>query len=502
MELELKMQEIDCYESVHRITVKHEETVETAIPEYCLALARVVDTAGQLKIREKRISGSRLTVSGTVQVTVLYTSEECSGLRSLQLSVPFSCTADDERLRGSRSVCGCGRLQLVEARPITARKLYVRVAAEFSMEGLGMPACSVCGDVPDDPSLQVQREERTVRLLTGVLEREFNFQQECSPGPDGGIPEDLLLERLALRTTESRRLHQKLVINGELFASLLYRSTEQELQCCELVLPFSHVAEVAELPADAEYQPEVWILESGVRIVKNDGAAGFGLTARIGLLVKVYETRTLQYITDLYSTAGTADVEHRPCVLHLPRPTQVVRQEAAQTLELAGRQRPFACITALECGGTTVIPEVEGSAVHVDLHVQILYLDDTDTPVSTERSVELVLHTKGCPQSVRAICAPASVQVLANHCEIRLPVDFLLEQTEELRLDTVARAEVLALEGEAGPSVILRAVEEGDSIWEVAKKCRATVREIEAVNGLEAGAPLKKGILLIPRNKA
>ena len=68
-----------------------------------------------------------------------------------------------------------------------------------------------------------------LRLLSRVLEREFSFHQECRPGPDDGVPEDLLLDRLTLRVTGCQRLSSKLIVKGEAALSLLYRTKEQLL---------------------------------------------------------------------------------------------------------------------------------------------------------------------------------------------------------------------------------------------------------------------------------
>ena len=91
MELGLQFEDILCCEPSPKVVSTHEESLETAIPEYCPDMARIVDTAGRLIIRERQLTGEHCTVSGSVKVTVLYTSEEATGLRSLTVSVPFSC---------------------------------------------------------------------------------------------------------------------------------------------------------------------------------------------------------------------------------------------------------------------------------------------------------------------------------------------------------------------------------------------------------------------------
>ena len=100
MELELKFAELACCEPVGDLVTTQEESMETAIPEYCPDIARIVDTVGQLRLREKHPAGQQLTMGGSVVLTVLYTSEESAGLRSLSMEVPFSCQVEDKRLEG------------------------------------------------------------------------------------------------------------------------------------------------------------------------------------------------------------------------------------------------------------------------------------------------------------------------------------------------------------------------------------------------------------------
>ena len=66
MELELKFAELACCEPVGDLITTQEESMETAIPEYCPDIARIVDTVGQLRLREKHPAGQQLTMGGSV----------------------------------------------------------------------------------------------------------------------------------------------------------------------------------------------------------------------------------------------------------------------------------------------------------------------------------------------------------------------------------------------------------------------------------------------------
>ena len=109
MELELQYTELSCCEAGESVTLTQEEALEAAIPEYCPEVTRIVDAVGQLCLREY----TSRQISGSVLVTVLYTSEESPGLRSLTLPVPFLTQADDKRLTGCDTVCMANIAQMV-----------------------------------------------------------------------------------------------------------------------------------------------------------------------------------------------------------------------------------------------------------------------------------------------------------------------------------------------------------------------------------------------------
>lgn len=498
MELELKMQQLTFCEKTQRIVTSHEEAIETAIPEYCPDIARVIDTVGQLKLREKKLSGGRLTVSGDVKVTVLYISEESAGLRSLMLTVPFTCVIEDQRLQNCRSICANGRLLLVEARTITSRKLYVRVMPEFEVEGICQVQQDLCCDVVEEPSIQMRREEREVQLLTSVLERTFQFNQECMPESGHGEPEDLLLERLHLCVTDCQRVSNKLIIRGEATLNVIYRTTEQDLGSCAAVLPFSQILDAAQLPENGAYCAEAWVEDSDVRLVRADGRTGFGVSARLGVMIKIYEKKPLRYINDLYSTRYETEVHRGEAMVAAVQEPQVLRQEVTQQLEF-GQGRPFACVTGLECSAVEAVPEGGQATLRANIRCRILYQDETGAPVSTERLMEVAVHLPQLPDSARAVCAPVATAMGANSCELRFPVDFFVESREPLQLRTIRSVEMREPAEKEQPALVLRRGREGETLWDLAKAYRTAPELVEAANQMEPGDSLPQGLLLIPR---
>ena len=87
MELELKKARFDAYDVGGELTLTQEETAETIVPDYCPDIARIIDTEGKVYLHSRELRDGKAEVSGTIRVTVLYTPDGESGVRTLDFAM-------------------------------------------------------------------------------------------------------------------------------------------------------------------------------------------------------------------------------------------------------------------------------------------------------------------------------------------------------------------------------------------------------------------------------
>lgn len=172
MECGLQWKDITCWDEVPRLTLTHEETLEAAIPDYCPDMGRVVEASGTLCLRSITARSGSLELKGTVRVTVLYTSEESVGLRSLTQAVPFVCTAENRPLAACQVLWAAGRLLLCEAQALTPRRLSLRLMPEWTVCGYTCTTVQLCCGVEEDPALRLRRREHELYMTAAMAERE------------------------------------------------------------------------------------------------------------------------------------------------------------------------------------------------------------------------------------------------------------------------------------------------------------------------------------------
>ena len=395
---------------------------------------------GQLRLREKHLTGQQLTVSGSVVLTVLYTSEESTGLRSLSMEVPFSCQVEDKRLMGCTAVCVAGRLLLAEAWAVTARKLYLRVMPEFTVSGYANRRQRLCCGVGEGPALRVRRQETELELLTAVEEREFSFTQEAVPEEP---PEDVLMEQAAARVEECRRVGSRLVVKGQAEVCVLYRGDNQELA--------AYRTGAALLPAAGRPGPAGGCGRGSPYSVgpRRGPGAPDGKRPRVrhhrhGMCGAVCQAQAADqlYRGPVQSAAGG------PGAAAGDRPAGVL---AAGDPHPGGSAaagvrpgRPFAYLTAADCGGVSVVQEGGSPALRCTVRLRVLYLDESGTPVCAERSVEVTAPVSWEPQTVRAACGLPQLQFTGSACRLAVPVTFEACQCRRRPVPAVSAVELQA----------------------------------------------------------
>lgn len=496
MELGLQFTDLTCWEKTGHAAVSHEETMETSIAEYCPDMTRIVSACGQLYIREKTASEERAAVSGTVRVTVLYTSEESAGLRSLAVSVPFTCTAEDRQLASSQLIWATGRLLLVEAQAVTARRLYVHILPEVTMTGFTRVPHRFCSGVEESSALRTRCRQRSFSLLDTAVERDVSMAQEVQASP---VPEELLLYRLYPRLTSCRTVGSKLVVKGEVTLSALYRGQDQQLHTYEGELPLSQILDGAGLPEDGEYAARLCLTGGEVRVLRSDTGGGFSVTAELRLLLCAYRAAQCTCVEDLYSIRQPVRLEQETVTIPAVRPDRVLREETVEHLDFGGN-RPFFFITDTDCAAASVTTEEGQTALRTTVRTRLLYLDESDTPSVTERTAEVVLPVKEPVQGVSCgLSGAPEVQMGTGGCDVRQVVAFLAEDTCPEPLQTVSGGELLEpAEQECMPSLVLRRLLPDETLWDVAKQYRTDETLLRTVNQLE-GEELPDKMLLIPR---
>ena len=510
MELELKKEHFDCYRPGAPVLSTREESAETIVPDYSPDVGRIVDVSACLLPRSQTITDGRLNVEGSIRLTLLFMAEEAQGLRSLEYTIPFE---QSERLPdGCEKVSVEGRVCNPEVRLLNPRKLFTRLDVEWRFTPYCRETLAVCGEIPDQEAYAIEtlREKHEVSLIRAIGEKDFVFSDELTIPSGREAVCELLRTRIKPRVTETKSIGSKAVLKGVVCVSLLYASEDGKLCSYSEELPFSQILDGVAEGEGGDISASTVLNLSGCEIhTGGEGTDGGGHTVSVKLFMNAFVvlrgTETVNCITDLYSTAYEFDAQTERVELWRAPETLTVTQSVREQLDTGTEVK---CVLSADVcfGGASARQEGERTVLRAPATVSALYLDESDVPRAASRRIEVAAESAaGGEVQVEAVCSgDITANINANGIELRFPADFTVLSAEATPCVCLTKLSVEKPDAQSCdlPSLVLRALCEGETLWDIAKQYRTTIAEILSANELSGSAAAEAGqMLLIPRKR-
>lgn len=494
MELQFKKTLYPCLDTVLWEVRNQEQTLEIRLPEGLPDVGRIVAAWGQPVLRSKEWRSREASLSGGIQVWVLYAPEDGTRPRCLEGWMPVQMHFDlpEDSPEGSLRVSILPRF--VDARSVSARKIMVRAGVAAMMQALcPMSAEAVRPEgVPED--MELLEQTYPLRLPREAGEKTFQLDEELTLPPSAPEAEKLIYFRMQPCIGEQKVLGSRLVFRGSGKLHVLYASEEGQLFSWDFEIPISQFAELKE-GYSPDAQADVLLCPTSVEL-ELDEEGHFCLKSGM----------TAQYLVDDVSLLELAEDAYIP-----GREVKLTQQSLELPAILETRRETLSGEQAIPSEDGTVadvqfLPDYPrqfktGDGMHLEASgtVQILCYGEDGMLRSGSARWE---GQRDLPadDSSRILTAPGipSAELLPGGMAVKLELPLTVTTMGSQGLPMLTGAEL----GEPRkpdpqrPSLILRRAE-GNSLWELAKASGSTRSAIRKANGLEAD-PVPGQMLLIP----
>ena len=509
MELELCKETYSCYEALPPLVETREQSTETIVPDYCPDIARIVEGSGCLFVRSREIADGRVSVSGSLRVTLLYIADGSGGLKSFSYTLPVEETLDGRLREGCTEASVSGCVSALEVRALNPRKIMTRAAVELTVTPYCAALLTACGDVTQraENGIETLCETQEVSIIKALRSKDFVFSDDLVLSSSKEPAAELLRESASVRTTECRLIGGKIILKGVVCVEALYLSESGTICSAAAELPFSQIVEGVE-DANENTSAEAMLCLTGAEL-RIGGESGDARTISAKLFLHAFvvlrQRLCLRCITDLYSTS--CDLSAQMQTLELCGGVDTVTQE--QNVPRADGRPAWrylrCCAPRSHFGSVSLVQEESTANVRCTAILRVLYLDEGGAPLMVERRTEVAARIavpEGCTAAVRSVTAcEVSAAATADGIEVRFPALFTLECTRRCRCASLCalKAEPQQESGGRQPTLVLRAMGAQERLWDLAKAYRTTVAEILTANELSAEADAPGGeMLLIP----
>ncbi len=449
--------------------------VDLSLPDYCPDIEKILSCTLIPEVNMTNVSGDRLNIEGSSCVRVVYLDSDRT-IRVYEYRTPFS---ESLPMKGESPDC----VVYVDAKPeyLNCRALSPRKLSLHGAFSLGV-RIAVRDELAyyaydDGDELQTKSDIHTV-----------------------------ISHRLSARITDMKAIQNKIMLNAELKLDLMYLSGIEDpaLECMSYSLPISRVVDCEGVDENAVIDGELSVMSSDVHLSDDalDGSSVLSLDARLCFNTLCYAGCEIEVLSDVFSTEKETQVQTEPFSCN----SDILCRSFTDTEKATiGLDEEIGKILDVHCEKLTASYTAadDGVLINAKMTVGVYYENQENETRYVERDAEFSFRpdTEGHTEILRLRAAADSLSYrLKDNRQIELRSEMCYRVTMCRRLSCAAvtgvSADDDAPEKKHDGTLILYYADDGDRVWDIAKRFCSRPADIIAENDLE-GETIGAGMMLM-----
>lgn len=494
----------------------HPVDCDIILPDYCPDVSRVLKTEGCAEIDAKQVDGTRLTISGTLYVRVLYITENSRSVRCLTHETAFSHVFDLNEEAADARIRAKARVAYVNCRLIGPRRVQVRGSITIRTKVIAQREQEFISGVEDE-RLESRLLPVQCCMPVGSAEKPFDVHEQLEISYGKPAVASIIKTDATVAATDYKLISNKVVVKGELHLKTLYNAEsedgEGDVEVMEHTIP---VSQIMDLPGvDEDCGCALRLTPGAVKsMVQPDGEGeNRKLDVQLTAMAEVSASRTreLTTLTDVFSPEYDVAVQTHPVSLVQVADHIHTTEMVQQSMDLDNAE--LKSVTDCTIQSNLTESRFEGNMLLFsgEFQVAVFAVDAQGGPVCMDKNVPFTIkkEVKNASTSMRTdpeIQVVSSSYTLTGVNRLDLRVECALDATvyAVLQENAVTDLDVDDTQPKELPpqkTLTLYFADQGEQIWDIAKRYNTSPEGIKRENNLESDALDSHSMLLIPRQR-
>lgn len=470
------------------------------VPDSMDDIAKIISIKALPAVSDTKCENGKISVNGQVKITLLYIGENENGkIFTLTVSQPFShiITAPDitDGFLSLVNPCSCN----INYSLVNSRRLKASAAIRFSAASYKNNRAKALTAVTGAEYLSTEKSLISARC---ICSKSIIVTDTVDIGAGKAAISTLLKNNVRISDCDFKPLNNKVIVKGNLSVSLLY-CAEDTLSDATVTIPFTEVLEAEGVSpscitnvslnvADCEIRPDT-DLSGEYRMLDVNVVLSACITA--------FVQDTVNAVTDLYLPGGALSTTTVPINIQNLLSEQKEDEFFKETITLPPTAPTILRIVDIECRIGEM--SVSGSSASGNAELTVMYLSNDNSSVNTYTARIPLSHTFASDSAVNLHCDINHIGYAItgdNALEVRLNVRFVSLCNDCENVSIISECTEESYTPPHRSSVIVSFVNEGDSLWSIAKKHNIALSHLASANAIDPNAVLTVGEkLIIPR---
>ncbi len=489
-------------------TLEQAVDIDFNLPDYCPDIAKIYKCNAQPRICNKSVNGNTVTIEGYVLLTLLYGNKE-GKFCSFEYSYPFTKTTELSADCTGANIFTRIKCEYINCRAVTGRKVDIHGAVGIYIKVFKRKCSEIVSDI-DDCNIEVNRATTSATVPMGYAEKYLNIEEDL-PISSGLCPiESILKVNSSVCVKETRIINDKAVVKGEFTLCILYCGEGTDTpQVLRTNLPYSQIIDIDGIndTCSCDCKAEISNLDIKPKPTSGGEMRCFALNAKLLLTAQCYCGNEIPMISDAFSRKFEAEIMRKSLSFDKITESIIEQYNCKKNIEMDFN---ITSIIDLWCSLQNCNTKFEQGNLVINgvITAGMIVCDDENKPIYIEKNIDFEYKYPYKPQGGVPSCEP-EIEILScnftitsgNTVELRVELGLNIGIYEKNNVSLIADLvidETKSKKPAKDCSMIIYYVEDGDTLWDIANRYSASVKEIMEINNLENNILEGNAILLIP----
>lgn len=243
MELKVNKEEICASETA--LKTKQEQALELdyVLPDYYPEIFKILKCFTVPRISSYNVSGSTLSYEITVNIRVLYCSENSTDIQTIEQKLVFTKSADLDKICENPEINIVPSVDYINCRAVNQRRIDIRGAVSSIICVTDMCRSEVISDA-FGMDIQLRKIPVTYPVNRLFASKKISVNEEFELGISKPEINSVIYCGASVASTDKKVIANKMVAKGEVLVNIFYTCSDGKVESMQFSLPFSQIVDI------------------------------------------------------------------------------------------------------------------------------------------------------------------------------------------------------------------------------------------------------------------
>ena len=451
-----------------------------------------INMSGNVCIYKKEVQDDKIKIEGNINTYIMYLPDSKDDkLRGLNTSLDFSEFINVPGAKEGMQLELQTNIKDMECKVLNGRKVTVKAGLEVTIKLYSNEEIDIVNSINNIPDIQILQKDFSINSLVGSGNTKVYVKDTLNIDQKDEIAE-ILKTDINLINNDIKISYNKILVKSEADVKIMYLTENNQINTVKGKIPVVGFIDLQNISEENICDVNFDIANM---IVRPNGPEEHSIYVEleIGANCKAFEKKQLNLLQDLYSPTLDLNFNQRKVSTMTNKVSRVKDFTVTNSINIDGIINEN--ILDVEVRSTINKEQVTVSKIlyEGELEVNFIFEDGNNinskvAKIPFDYSVENELEDDKINVNTKAIVNNTKFNFEGSSVKANIDMQFNIEASKNANINIIENIQLQEnrqSNGEDYDSLILYIVQEGDTLWKIAKRFRSTIDDIVRTNGIE-----------------